>query len=344
MTDVTGEKAGRLPDRCIPVLFCCNPAFYQHLAVALVSMLENNPHTRFDIHLMTSGRDDRLENRLRASLAAYRNAALTVHYLSLESFEHFFVSSHITLESYLRIFAADVLGDRIGKILYLDCDLVVLGDLWDLWTTDIGAYALAAAPDLYAGYRRAALGVPENRTYVNAGVLLLNLDRWRRTNVKERLIRFIEGHAGTLTFHDQDAINAVLHESILVLDRRWNVQAQMYRLRRHVFPEAYPLIREACRHPAILHYAGPEKPWRFRMSVAKRQLYFAYLRKTDWRNARFQGRRWYHRPECWLGGALDHVGVDYMRIFQLSQKCSRLLISMLVPPGVRLQRQNRRQI
>jgi lipopolysaccharide biosynthesis glycosyltransferase len=316
-------------DQRIRVLFCCNPEFYQHLAVALVSMLENNPHAQFDVHLMTSGRDEGLEQKLRRSIAAYCHVVLTVHHLSLDSYAHFFVSSHISLESYLRIFAADVLGKEIGKVLYLDCDLVVTGDLMELWNTDIDAYALAAAPDLYGGFRRAALGIPANRTYVNAGVLLLNLARWRRDQLSESLIRFIEARAGSLTFHDQDAVNAVLQDSILLLDRRWNVQAQMFRLRRHVFPSAYAAIRDACRRPAIVHYAGPEKPWRFRVSVAKRRLYFQYLRKTEWRDARLQGAAWYHRPECWLGGALSRIGIDYMRIIVLARKCCGRLGSLV---------------
>lgn len=329
MTALAQNLAERDSERAIRVLFCCNPAFYQHLAVALVSMLENNPSALFDVHLMTSSRDEGLEGKLRQSLAPYRHAALTVHLLPLDSHAHFHVSSHITLESYLRIFAAEVLGNEIDKVLYLDCDLVVLGDLLELWRTDIDAYALAAAPDLFGGFRRPALGIPMDRPYVNAGVLLLNLARWRRERLPAALIRFIEAHAGSLTFHDQDAINAVLHDKTRLLDRRWNVQAQMFRLRRHVFPEAHAAIRAACRRPAILHYAGPEKPWRFRVSVAKKRHYFRYLRKTEWRGAGLRGAAWYHRPECWAGAALDSIGIDYMRIVVLSRICCRRLASAI---------------
>lgn len=330
MISIEGKVPDSSGDRPIEVLFCCDPSFYQHLAVALISMLENNARTHFNVHLMTSSRNDRLEEQLRKSLASYRNATLTIHHLSLDNYTHFFVSSHIRLESYLRIFAAQVLGDDIDKILYLDCDVVVLDDLRDLWATDISAYALAAAPDLYGGFRRTALGVPEDRPYVNAGVLLLNLTRWRQENLAQRLIGYIEAHSDTLTFHDQDAINAVLHASIRVLARRWNVQAQMYRLRRHVYPDAYAAIKHACSRAAIVHYAGPEKPWRFRMSVARRHLYFQYLRKTQWHGARLQGSAWYHQPECWLSGALDRIGIDYMLVIVLLQKCWRRIGQALI--------------
>jgi hypothetical protein len=165
---------------------------------------------------------------------------------------------------------------------------------------------------------------------VNAGVLLLNLTRWRQENLAQRLIGYIEAHSDTLTFHDQDAINAVLHASIRVLARRWNVQAQMYRLRRHVYPDAYAAIKHACSRAAIVHYAGPEKPWRFRMSVARRHLYFQYLRKTQWHGARLQGSAWYHQPECWLSGALDRIGIDYMLVIVLLQKCWRRIGQALI--------------
>lgn len=310
----------------IRVLFCCNPAFYQHLAVALVSMLENNQQARFDVHLVTSAHDERLEARLRRSIARYGTVTLTIRHVSLDGYAHFFVSSHITLESYLRILAADLLGAEIDRILYLDCDLVVLGTLSALWETDIGAHSLAAAPDLYGGFRRQALGMPANSPYVNAGVLLLNLARWRRERIAERLIRFIEDR-GELTFHDQDAINAVLHDSILLLERRWNVQAQMYRAKRRAVGADHAVIREACRSPAILHYAGPEKPWRFRVSVAQRRCYFRFLQLTDWRGTPLQGMAWYHRPEHWLGVLLGGVGVDYMRIVTLARTCWKLAVS-----------------
>lgn len=316
----------------IRVLFCCNPAFYQHLAVALISMLERNPHAEFEVYLITSAPDERLEAKLRRSLEIYRSVVLIIRHFSLESYAHFFVSSHITLESYLRILAAEVLGDDIGKILYLDCDLVVLSDLKDLWETDIDANSLAAAPDLYGGFRREALGMPANSPYVNAGVLLLNLARWRRERISERLIRFIEAH-GELTFHDQDAINAVLHDSMLLLNRRWNVQAQMYRVKRRAVGDAYEAIRAACRDPAILHYAGPEKPWRFRVSVAKRRYYFRYLSKTGWRGGCSEGMAWYHFPEYWMGRVLDGIGIDYMRAVVLVRKYCTRAVSRIVRLG-----------
>jgi hypothetical protein len=66
------------------------------------------------------------------------------------------------------------------------------------------------------------------------------------------------------------------------------------------------------------------------VSVAKRHPYYRYLRKTEWRGARLQGSAWYHQPECWLSGALDRIGIDYMLISVLLQKCWRRLAPVII--------------
>jgi len=305
------------------VLLCCNPAYCQHLAVTLVSMLENNPANDFDIHLVLSARSVAQEARLWWSLGACRNFTLAVHDFAVPDRAEFFVDNHVTVDTYLRIFAADVLPERIDRILYLDCDLVVLGDLRDLWSTDIGGHALAAVPEPYGAGGRDFLGIPPGRPYVNAGVMLLDLDRWREERLSEKLVQFIERHGNRLWYWDQDAINAVLHSDILPLDYRWNVQAQMFKLDARKYPEVAGAIRQACRRPAIIHYSTAEKPWRFRAIVKHKLPYFHYLAQTAWRGTRPEGLRWYHLPELYMDHTLARLGVDYTLIVRVLRRVRR---------------------
>jgi lipopolysaccharide biosynthesis glycosyltransferase len=309
----------------VSVLFCCNPAFYQHLAVALVSMLKNNAGIPFDVHLIVAGPERALEAKVRQSFRSYGNLRLTIHNFPRERYAHFFVDNHIAPETYLRIFAADVLPSDMSKVLYLDCDLVVLGDLWPLWSMDIDSAILAGVPDPFGDFRRAALGISGGEPYVNAGVLLMNLARWRAEGVTQRLVHFIESKRSELIFHDQDALNAVLRGRILALEPRWNIQAQMFRPRRHRFADPGGAIRQACRNPAILHYTSAEKPWNFRAIAACKHYYFRYLAKTAWQGTWPRGMRWYHYPEFCLDRALDRIGVDYTWIVRLARKVRRWL-------------------
>lgn len=309
----------------IRVLFCCNPSYHQHLAVTLVSLLENNRNNRFELHLILSARNPSLETRLWRSLESYSNFTLEIHDFALSDYAHFFVDNHVTVDTYCRIFAANVLRPDIDKILYLDSDLLVLDDLWELWATDISSYAAAAVSEPYGTFRREFLGIPPDRPYVNAGVMLINLRRWRAEGLPQRLGRFIETHGNSLWYWDQDAINANLYDAILPLPYRWNVQAQVYKSKWRRYRNSERDIREACLKPAILHYSTAEKPWRFRAIVKKKLLYFDYLAKTDWRSSNPLGLPWYHMPEFYMDQLLTRLGIDYTLIVRILRRLRRMV-------------------
>lgn len=299
----------------IRLLFCCNPPFYQHLAVALISLLENNRHHRFVIHVFSSGSDKCGDAMLQATIAMHRNSKLDITYVSVERFAHFFINHHISHETYLRIVVAEVLDPTIEKIIYLDADLVITGDIGALWETEIKGYALAGVPDPWCGDRKALLRIPTGRPYVNAGVMVMNLTFWRDGEVGRRLIQFIEAHNQSLTFWDQDAINALMHQWILPLPYRWNCQARMFKMDpRQVIPDRQQIRREA-RHAVIIHYAGRQKPWHFLSTVAKKRLYQQYLQKTPWRGASAEGRTLRNFPRYCLKRATSALGDLYRRVW-----------------------------
>jgi lipopolysaccharide biosynthesis glycosyltransferase len=285
----------------IRILFCCDPGYYQHLAATLVSLHESNRRHQLDIHLITGQRDAEAEARLAASIRAYANSTLRIHTFSWSTKERWFTSGHITSDTYTRIFAPDVLDASIDRILYLDADLLVVADLEELWTTDLEDCALAAVIDPYALGRRADLGIPDSGAYVNAGVLLLNLARWRACGHSARLAAYIEREGERLRFHDQDALNALLHPEIKILDYRWNMQARMFwraDLKCLAYrPAILDAIRAAAARPAVIHYTTDRKPWRFVVATPKKALYHHYRRRTAWRGARPTDRRWSHLAE-----------------------------------------------
>jgi lipopolysaccharide biosynthesis glycosyltransferase len=275
----------------VRVLFCCDPGYFQHMAAALISLLEHN-HTRaVEVHLIASRRDNALENRLATIIEGFPGTQLHIHDFAWAQNMRWHTSHHITRDAYLRLFAANVLPASIDRILYLDADLLVLADLGPLWEVELGDNALAAVPDPFGQGRREALGLPSQATYVNSGVLLLNLARWRSTAALERLSAYIEQEGDRLEYHDQDAINAVFAGEIKVVDYRWNVQARLWRLPRGEAPSDPEAVEHAMRNPAILHFTTLRKPWLWVMPTPHKDLYWQYLRRTPWCNATPADRR-----------------------------------------------------
>lgn len=313
-----------MPER-LSLLFCCSPGFFQHVAVASVSALENTPDCAIDIHLIANGADPAAEDRLRQSLRPYPAAALTIHRYTTSHLRHFFVAGHITLDTYVRLFACEILPASVRRVIYLDADLVVVDDLRPLWNMEMDGHALAAAPDLQSRARLAVLGMPPDATYVNAGVLLLDLAQWRTRGLVGQLQAFIERDPAALLYHDQDALNAVLHRQTHILGQRWNVQTAMYRAGRRAFPDRFEERRAACRDPAIIHYAGSDKPWKFRAETACKDVYFRYLAKTAWRQARPPTSHAGQALEFRLGRCLDRTGLDYVHVLQRLRRAPRRL-------------------
>lgn len=297
----------------IHVLFCCNPEYFQHLSVALVSLLDNNKCANFGVHVICSREQKEVKEKLLKSLSFYYNYNIHFYVFEIDKYQHFFTGdAHVSLETYLRIFAAEVLPDNIEKVLYLDADLVVVDDVRPLWHICLDNHVLAAVKDPYGYFRRAELRIPREFTYVNAGVLLMNLKKWREMNLIPKLVSFIESSGESLTFWDQDAINAVLYSKITVLSYRWNLQARMFRSVADINCEDQEEIYSARNNPAIIHYSSYHKPWIYSVFVVPMSsLYYKYLEQTEWNGAPKQGFTWYKVPEHYICHLLHRCGFGY---------------------------------
>ena len=170
--------------------------------------------------------------------------------------------------TYGRLFIGDLLPPDLSRVLYLDCDLIVLDDLLQLTEFDMQGFPIAAVVDSGAPvfghgmgcWREAAL---DPRTaYFNAGVMLIDLDEWRTSNIGGRSLDAIGRFAATITFGDQDVLNLSLNGNFSRLPLHWN-QIHVLRQGGH---QAYNFasaseVDEAMFHPKIVHFTGIAKPW-----------------------------------------------------------------------------------
>jgi lipopolysaccharide biosynthesis glycosyltransferase len=166
---------------------------------------------------------------------------------------HFKNVYHFSVVTYYRLFIAS-LFPQYDKIVYLDCDLVVLGDISELYHTGIEDKILAAAPEAFVRstpqfrrYAEEALGVDPDG-YVNAGVLVINLKEFRKNEIERRFIELITRYDFDLLDPDQAYLNYLCEDKIHVLPNGWN-------------KEPTPFFCEGKKN--IVHYALYKKPWQY---------------------------------------------------------------------------------
>src|SRR6267143_6438 len=161
-------------------LLCAADARYGGYAgIMLASVLRANPGESFDIHLLSDGvrAGDR---RKLAPLVARAGSRLTVYDVvaRLAGYSDG-VGNHLSRTAYARLLIADLLPADLGRILYLDCDIICTGALRPLWHLAPTIPLLGMVADRAGEGWKTRLGLPGEAVYFNSGVLLINLDAWR---------------------------------------------------------------------------------------------------------------------------------------------------------------------
>ena len=263
------------------------------MAASLVrSLIENlPPHRTVSLRVVDGGIAPTTKERL---LDSWKDERLHVDWVepSYGGESELPVWGRLPPLTYARIFVPHYVPESRRAIL-LDSDLLVRTDLGRLWDEPLDGHVLAvqdpAVPyvsshDGLASYRE--LGLPPETPYFNAGVMLIDVERWRRDRISEQVMAYIIEHGSQLRYCDQDGINAVLHDKWRPLDPRWQVQPRLLRcpgLMPHLAPETRT---ELDQDPWIYHFSGRLKPWVYRGKSRADELFFETLDRTAWKGWR----------------------------------------------------------
>lgn len=280
----------------INILCCTDDNYAPYYGIMLTSLLENAKGADLHIFVLTE-RLSRVTEQLYYLMARTYGASLSIITVDDDRLVNCPVRAgdHISIAAYFRLLAPILIPVKVSKLLYLDGDIIVADNILDLWSIDLAGFAIGAVTDessyLDAPYKR--LSYPKTEGYVNSGVLLMNLDYWRTHHVTERLMDCIEKQGDILAFHDQDAINIVLHKELKLLHPRYNLQngfLQEHHV-RHFTPQLQEEIREAIEKPCIIHFGGKGKPWHRREQHPFLSYFHHYKKISLWHDLPLSGEK-----------------------------------------------------
>ncbi|HIZ01788.1 MAG TPA: glycosyltransferase family 8 protein [Candidatus Bacteroides merdipullorum] len=263
--------------------------YVRHCAVMLVSLFENNRREEFCVHVIARGLSDG-NREILTQLAAKYGSRVLFYEPDLRLLEGFTIrkfSKRISMATYYRCILSALLPREVDRVLYLDCDIVVMGDIRPLWDTPLDGVGVAAVEDM--GCREAAryevLKYPMEDSYFNAGVLLVNLAYWREHDVPRACVDYYHRYPERILFNDQDLLNSVLRGHKRLVDLKWNVQDAFYRLSLQQDEAWRGRLDGVLQNPVILHFTN-RKPWEYDSQHPLREVYFRYQDLTPWRGQR----------------------------------------------------------
>lgn len=262
----------------VAIALSANDFYVPYLGALMCSMRAHfSAEQNYDLLVMQKDISPAHQKQLQGLFAEYPNVSL--RFVNIRRYEqrfsHLFLRGHFVIETYFRLLMPE-LFPTYDKILYIDSDLIVLDDLAKLYNTDIHGYLLAACRDadtagLYNGfepqkkaYMDNILKIKKPYEYFQAGVILFNLDEFRKQYTTDQMLNFALSYKWELL--DQDVLNYLAQGKVKFLPMNWNVMMDWRGIRiSEIISRAPKYLRDeymkAREDAKIVHYAGPDKPW-----------------------------------------------------------------------------------
>ncbi len=259
----------------IPIFFAVDDGYIPFLAVALQSLIENSSKNYYySIKILYTN----IEEENKQKISKYKKENVNIEFVDLNYYikkvkDKLYTRDYYTKTTYFRLFIPN-LYPQYDKAIYLDSDIVVLGDIAELYNVNMGNNLIAAAPDdviqttkVFQEYAEKVVGVADYRNYFNAGILLMNLDEFRKFNFQEKFLYLLETIKFTVA-QDQDYLNRLCKGKVKIIDKAWDRM-----------PIAIDDMKE--EDIKVIHYNLAYKPWHFE-NVLYKAYFWKYAQKTEY--------------------------------------------------------------
>lgn len=275
------------------VAYAADDHYAKFLGISLLSLLQAN--TGFGAvacYVLDCGIGDINRQRLLAIAAPY---PCTLTFLTVDHIQERLhlqgAAFTIATAAYARLFLPSLLPD-VDRLLYLDCDTIVVDSLEALWHTPLEDAYIAGVQDTVDVFFQKVIGLPPEVPYINSGVLLINLKRWREDDLEARFGAFIRRFHGQVPHHDQGTINGVCGAARTLLPLRYNMASNLYSFSTHTIERIYFIkhyysqaeLDAALRAPAIVHFTSGlvGRPWEEGCTHPEQERFLRAKRATPW--------------------------------------------------------------
>jgi len=266
----------------IKIVLAADDNYAQHLGVAMTSILENHKNgQKIEFYILDCNIKNVNLEKIKQIGFTYK-VNLFFYKISGRLSNDYPEMNHLSRATYSRIFIPELLPLDVKKVLYLDVDLVVLEDISELYNIDLDNFSVGAVRDVMSKEILRIYFDREVSDYFNAGVLLINLEKWRQKKITEKSLEFARLNRKRIVRADQDILNCLLKNDWLPLDKKFNLDLKRSKLNS-----------EPKNDTVILHYSDKAKPWQYIFYGKSQKYYWQYLKKTPWADFNFSDKNFF---------------------------------------------------
>ncbi|WP_346684202.1 glycosyltransferase family 8 protein [Megamonas hypermegale] len=251
--------------------------FARCTGTSIMSFCCNNMNVNFTFYIVTY--DLSVKNRDKFKLLAKKlNICIYLYYLDINYFYSLKLPTEFqwTIATYFRFILPLIIKDN-NRFLYVDSDILCLKNISELFNINLNNNIIAAVPDLkWQDENRSKALKLLNHRYFNAGVLMIDIEKWNKYNIFSKLIKCIEENPQKLKYLDQDALNIILNQKVFYLDYKFN------------WCNTWGII--SLKNIVLYHLNATPKPWHLSWGISEitnninKNIYKFYESKTPWYN------------------------------------------------------------
>ena len=262
-----------MPASHIPIFYACDNNFVKYTVVSLYSMIQNaSKEYKYHVYILHSD----IEEETKKSVYALANENFEISFEDVTDYldtiaDKLPLRDYYSKTTYYRMFIAEMFPEY-DKAIYIDSDTIVQGDISKMYNTNIREAYLGACHeqamvqvDEFGTYAEKVVGV-SRYNFFNAGVILINCDKFRVHFVLDKFIQYLHTYNFVVT-QDEDYLNLICKDHVYWLDQRWNTE---------IFGNIDYPIEEAC----VLHYIMVNKPWHYE-DCRYGDIFWKYAKETS---------------------------------------------------------------
>lgn len=249
------------------IFLCADDSYALPLGVTLTSVVKNNTNKSITFHIFLL--DFSQENQTKLSeIMGDNSTSIILYFIDIDNFLFFFKIPKNRIAMCFRLFVPYLLKDVAQKILYIDSDILCLGDIKKLEKNSFDNKVIMAVADLPKIQKSQSNKFNLSYgSYFNSGVIYVDIQKWTQKKISERLASILSNGIDNFKFPDQDILNIILAEDVKYLPTDFNTIN-------------IPYVNLPINDTVLFyHFAGEEKPW---YKTWESELYNKYLKLSPW--------------------------------------------------------------